>query len=358
MAVNFTSLTFLLLTTVASASTIAVIHTSPPTVCGIVSGQPTQHIKCFNRDQTTSIQPNISFQSISGDINVFCGLVSSGRSLFCWHIDESGSGYNRKRIYHNRTVPLTDLTVGGGDQICAREVKSGIVRCWHEIDLPDPDPAMSIDSVTISDVFGCGIFTKNSTVYCWGRTTLARQFGGWKMQSLVVGQFHEHACGNSKSGVMVCKGFDEWGQLGVPWNSGFEFNSLTASQDFNCAIKRRNGNLTCWGRGVDRFELNVPGVPYGESFDSVYAGLDFVCGLYKANYTVSCWGTGWTGYFGYPSVIPLGTLIPGPCVKNQSACKCGVNVNSRVLCSGSGVICESCPVLLAPPPAAVGKGKK
>ncbi|CAN1151104.1 Putative serine/threonine-protein kinase-like protein CCR3 [Linum perenne] len=107
-------------------------------------------------------------------------------------------------------------------------------------------------AITIGDVFWCGILKSNSTVYCWGDTSLDYQFRDLQMESFAVRQFHEHGCGNTKTGVMVCRGFNEQGQLSVPANSGFEFSSFAASEEFNCAIKKQNGELTCWGGGVDR----------------------------------------------------------------------------------------------------------
>nr|AFN53675.1 hypothetical protein [Linum usitatissimum] len=201
---HLTHFAFLLLTafsSLASASTVAVTHTNPPTVCGIVAGQPTQYIQCFHYGQSTSIQPtNLSFESISGGLTFFCGLVSGGLSLLCWDIDDSGyysTAFRPRRIYHSNTVALTDLTLGSSGQ------------------------------------------------------------GIWE----------------------------------------------------------KNGLLTCWGRGVNRVQLNVTGNGGdSDSFESVFASSDFVCGLTTGNLTVTCWGIGWTDF--------------------------------DALCSGSGNICKSCPVHL------------
>ncbi|CAN1772502.1 Putative serine/threonine-protein kinase-like protein CCR3 [Linum perenne] len=360
---------FLLVATVCSGgdyltSTFAIIQTNPPAVCGIVSGQPTQYIKCFQRGQTTSIQPNISFQSISGGLNIFCGLDSTGLSIFCWNLADPKyyPSTHRKRIYHSSTVALTDLTVGGSDQICAREIDSGIVRCWHDLGFPDPDPALSFKAITLGDEFGCGILTNTSTVHCWGNTTLEGQFGDLKMESLVAGQFHESACGMTETGDLVCRGDNEWGQLDPPANSGFELDGVAVGQEFTCAIRRQNGKLTCWGSGVDWAGINVTG-GIGDSSVYMYAASDFICGIKETdyNYTVSCWGDGWTRFDGYSNEVPLGTLIPGPCVEFEVACHCNLVLYSTVLCDWSGVICDNCPrpILLPPPipPAAGNKSK-
>ncbi|CAN1133878.1 Putative serine/threonine-protein kinase-like protein CCR3 [Linum perenne] len=315
MALSFTPFAaFLLLATVCSGaspvSTVAIIQRNPPAVCGIVSGQPTQYIKCFHRGQTITIQPKITLQSISGGLNIFCGLAFGGRSLFCWNLDDPK--HYRKRLYHSKTVALTGVTVGGGDQICAREVNSGIARCWHDLGFPDPDPALSFKSITLGDMFGCGILTNSSTVHCWGNTTLEGQFGDLKMESLIAGQFHESACGNTETGDLVCRGDNQWGQLSVPANLGSELGGVAVGQDFTCAIKRQNETLTCWGSGVDRARINAAGGVVGDDWFYIYAAPDFVCGVKVSNYTVSCWGAGWTGFEGYSNQVPIGRLIPGP----------------------------------------------
>ncbi|CAN1282288.1 Putative serine/threonine-protein kinase-like protein CCR3 [Linum perenne] len=353
MTVNFTPFAFLLLTAVvsslASASTVAVTQTNPPTVCGIVAGQPTNYIQCFHYGQSTSIQPiNLSFESISGGLTFFCGLVSGGLSLLCWDIDDAGyySSFNPKRIYHSDTIALTDLTLGSSDQVCAREVDSGIAKCWRGLGFPDPDPDLSFSTITAGSGFACGILANDSTVRCWGNDSIIQsQFEDLKMESLVAAKSHAHACGFTNSGDLVCKGANESGQLEVPANStSFEFSGVAAGLDFNCAIREKNGLLTCWGRGVNRVGLNVSGV-VGDSFESVVVSSDFVCGLTTGNLTVTCWGTGWTDFDGNPVELPLGTVIPGPCV--QSSCTdCGLYPNSGMLCSGSGNICKSCPFQL------------
>ncbi|CAN0854812.1 Putative serine/threonine-protein kinase-like protein CCR3 [Linum grandiflorum] len=166
------------------------------------------------------------------------------------------------------------------------------------------------------------------------------------MDSLVAAKSHKHVCGLTDSGDLICRGKNESGQLNVPGNnSDFEFSSLAAGSDFNCAIREKNGQLTCWGRGVNRVGLNVTGNGDAESFESVFASSDFVCGLTTGNLTVTCWGIGWTDFDGNPIELPLGTVIPGPCV--QSSCTdCGLYPNSETLCSGSGNICKSCPFQL------------
>ncbi|CAN0871365.1 Putative serine/threonine-protein kinase-like protein CCR3 [Linum grandiflorum] len=363
MVLKFTPLTFLLVTTVSaliststssslsSTSTIAVTPTYPPTVCVIVANQPTQYIKCLHNGQTTSILPHFSFESISAGKNVLCGLVSGGLSLFCWDIliDPRGNAnFQRQRIY-NDTIAVTDLSVGITDQVCAREVDSGKPKCWRGSGFPDPGQDLSFKTVTSGDEFVCGILKNDSTVRCWGydSVTIQSQFGGLKMESLVASKTHVHVCGNTNSGDLVCKGSNEAGQLNVPESSNFDFYSLAAGPDFNCAIKEQR--LTCWGVGVSRVGLEVTGLAL-DLLASVIASSDYICGLNVHNLTVSCWGSGWPDFDGNPIELPLGEVIPGPCVQScpcdPFTCSdvCGKEIlGSGIFCSGNGVICESCP---------------
>ncbi|XP_037492614.1 putative serine/threonine-protein kinase-like protein CCR3 [Jatropha curcas] len=315
-----------------SASTIAVIY-GTATVCGIIAREPTQRIQCFKNGQTISIKPTVSFEAISGGHTFFCGLRSGGFSVFCW--ETNAANFQTKRIYYNDTVPLTDLTVGD-DQVCAREVNSGIAKCWRgkgrgRSPFPSPSIALRFSTLTSGTGFTCGILRNNSTVYCWGHNNnnvgaeIQRQFGSLRMLYLVAGQ--SHACGLSRSGYLVCKGSNnEFGKLDVPSSSAFEFSGLALGSDFSCAIKQRNGLVKCWGE-ENKFQLNA-NILEDISFELIVSGLDFTCGLTTNNLSMTCWGQGWSNN---GNDVPLGMIIPGPCV--QSSCSnCGICTIIYCLC--------------------------
>ena len=107
-----------------------------------------------------------------------------------------------------------------------------------------------------------------------------------------------------------------------------------STYDFTCGIRTRNGVVVCWGGG---FESDVV---KGVSFESLVAGLDYVCGLTTRNLSVVCWGKG--RFFHVPSELPLGVILPGPCVEGACSGSCGTYPDSGALCHGSGSICYSC----------------
>ncbi|XP_028784603.1 putative serine/threonine-protein kinase-like protein CCR3 [Neltuma alba] len=360
---------FLLLPTavngLGSASTTAVVY-GTGTFCGIVAGEPTRRILCYQNGQTIQVLPNVSFQAISGGRSFFCGLLSGGFTLLCWDTTDSYFPFQPRRLYYSSTVSLTDLTVGD-TQVCARALSTGIVRCWrgkdgngHEFPFPNED--LHFRGLTSGCGFSCGILKGNNSVHCWGQRErngdeIQRQFRNLSMSSLVGGE--SHVCGLTIKGVLVCQGSNNAGQLNVPFSSPSEFSSLALGANFTCALRSKNGLVMCWGR-INRSEIENDMIQ-NVSFESIVAGLDYVCGLLTGNLSVICWGPGWSRRLSTNStdlVLPMGMIIPGPCIKD-SCSSCGTYPNSEVLCHGSGRICYSCqtedplavPLPITPPPS-------
>ncbi|CAK9326951.1 unnamed protein product [Citrullus colocynthis] len=327
-----------------SASTVAIAY-GTSTVCGISADKQRQRIQCYRGDQVISILPQVSFEAISGGESFFCGLRTGGLSLHCWETDAGFSNYSfqPKRIYYSTNLPLTDLAVGDA-QVCAREVSSGRARCWRGTDrvgalFPLPDATLDFQTITSGSGFSCGIL-KNRTVWCWGNngigSKIRSQFRNLTMASLVAGE--SHVCGLTASGgVLVCKGNNNAGQLEVPSNSAQEYSDLALGADFTCAISQKNGVVSCWGGGAN--ELNIENkINVSASFELITAGSDMLCGLKTSNLTLMCWSKTNSNS---PVVLPLGMIIPGPCVQDPCSL-CGIYPNSAFLCDGSGNICKSC----------------
>ncbi|KAK3441999.1 hypothetical protein EUGRSUZ_B02249 [Eucalyptus grandis] len=327
-----------------SSSTTAVVS-GTSTFCGILAGEPTQRIECYQNNRLVSVEPNTSFEAISGGSTFFCGLLSGGSAVLCW--DTTAGGFPPKRIYYSATVKLTDLTVGD-DHVCALEVNTSIARCWrgekNGSKFPSPPKAWQFRAITSGSGYACGILKNKSRVVCWGKNAAAAeiqgQFGDLTMSTLVAGA--SHACGLASNGTLVCKGNNDYGQLVVPFNSAFEFSGIAAGANFSCAVRQTNGLVICWGGETNRFEYDSDLVE-GVSFETIVAGSNVICGLITWNLTMTCWGPGWSNNLG--SDLPLGMIIPGPCVKTQCS-MCGTYPNSDTLCHGSGTICRSCQVAL------------
>lgn len=330
-----------------SASTVAVAY-GTSTVCGIIAGKQSQTIQCYRGDQVISILPNVSFEAISGGQSFFCGLRTGGFGLHCWETDDgfSTSSFQPKRLFYSTAVPLTDLAVGDS-QVCAREVSSGRGRCWRGTDrigslFSSPEVGLEFQTITSGSGFSCGILKQNRTVMCWGShgigSKIQSQFRNLPMASLVAGE--SHVCGlTAVAGVLVCKGNNNAGQLDVPSNSAHEYSDLALGGSFTCAIRQKNGVISCWGGGAQELNIeNENNINFKASFELITAGSDILCGLKTSNLTIMCWSK---GNRNSPIVLPLGMIIPGPCVQDPCSL-CGIYPNSAFLCDGSGNICKSC----------------
>ncbi|KAL8192898.1 hypothetical protein R6Q57_027346 [Mikania cordata] len=330
----------------SSASTVSVSYGSTVTVCGIVAGQPTQQIQCWRNGQVFDVFSNISFDSIAGGRDVFCGVRSGASTLVCWN-----PILTPKRLYHNETILLSQLAIGD-NQICAMTNRTGWnVVCWRDRE------EFSIQNGRFRSIssglgFTCGVALNNTDgIICFGTnselaSSIQREFTNFRMLNVAVGG--NHACGVSSTGFLICRGENDYGKIDVPDHLPFEFSALALGLNHTCASRRLNNSVVCWGKTSD--------YPVDVSFESIAAGSDFTCGLTTKNLSVICWGERWVrnGLFPLGFELPLTTILPGPCVR--SACKCGMYIQSDSLCSGYGSICKPCdifslsPTLTSPSP--------
>ncbi|KAK9283924.1 hypothetical protein L1049_012181 [Liquidambar formosana] len=301
-----------------SGSTVAVSYGSN-TICGIVAEEPTQRIVCYRGGRIISVLPNISFSSISGGRNSFCGLTSDGRLLLCWDTTSSNTTLHFRRVYYNDTVLLENLAVDG-DEVCATVNGvnvTGVVKCWRGDRSSQnlPSEVESFVSISSGLGFSCGIRENTRRVRCWGNnaivTEIETQFGNMPMWSIIAGG--SHVCGLNTSGSLLCEGSNSSGQLNVPTDSSMEFSKVALGANHTCAIWKSNGTVVCWGGG-GQFLVNATA---NISFESIESGFNYTCGLTKGNFSIICWGPGWPNNQSY-SDLPLPKILPGPCVQPSS----------------------------------------
>ncbi|KAK8921004.1 putative serine/threonine-protein kinase-like protein CCR3 [Platanthera zijinensis] len=329
-----------------SATTVAIVASSG-TVCGVLADFKPQSIQCARVGQSAfPVLPNISFSSVSGGRNFFCGLRSGGLSFFCWTVNNSSSFFLPVKRVYKGSVLLTDLSVGE-DQISAFERNTtGKVTWWRNDGTFPESVAGDFVSLTSGRKFSCGIGNSGGVI-CWGGrgAEIQRAFANISMMSIVAGD--SHVCGITISGFLICRGSNSSGQLNAPSGRAFEFSGLALGVNHSCAIKQPNGTVLCWGGGAGGWRFS-PG--NDTMFETIVAGGDLTCGLSTANFTVLCWKAD-SSANPLVTVLPLPKIIPGICVLSENSCKCGVFPDSESLCSGSGVICKSCtPPLVEPPP--------
>ncbi|GMG98342.1 hypothetical protein Nepgr_000182 [Nepenthes gracilis] len=334
-----------------SASTIAVSYDTK-TVCGILAGNTSQKIQCYRQGRTISIQPNKSYESLSGGNDFFCALNSGGSILHCWDTSFSNRSFHSKLIYNNSAVPLTDLTVGDS-QVCALQAATGRLQCWERGSswfwFPKGN-APAFQTITSGGGFSCGIVKDDRLVSCWGENGIGddieSQFGNMSMLSLVAGK--HHVCGLTISGILICKGSNDFGQLDAPPNVAFQYSGIALGLKQSCAIESNNGKVVCWGGGSRNSSGFITDEIKSLSFELIVAGLDFTCGLTRENLVVICWGAGWPRNADSSiNVLPLSMVVPGPCV--QDICGiCGTYRDSKALCSSTANICKLCVIQLPP----------
>ncbi|CAN0909703.1 Putative serine/threonine-protein kinase-like protein CCR3 [Linum grandiflorum] len=238
-------------------STLAVTSSGNPTVCGIVSDQPTQSLVCYRgiQNQTVALPPNISFTSISGGRDFVCGIRFGGYNLLCWNTfspnnNDDSDIFIPKRVFHNTSTRLLSVSVGD-DQICSVTTNaSGAASCWRgdeaiRAQLGGVAGGGSNGFVAISSGFGfsCGILVNGSVIRCWGTNPIARriesEFGNMTMLSVQAGG--SHVCGVNSTGILVCKGDNSSGQLNVPSNfssTPLEYSLLALGANHSCALRQ------------------------------------------------------------------------------------------------------------------------
>ncbi|KAL5101859.1 hypothetical protein RYX36_006186, partial [Vicia faba] len=129
-----------------------------------------RNIVCYRHGLIIPAVPDVSFSSISGGKNYFCGIISGNYSILCWDTVSSNTTFQRRRLYYNGTVLYENLSVGDS-HVCATVVNLGTVSCWRinkAFVLPSGFDRFS--SITSGFGFSCGILKGNDSgsVRCFG----------------------------------------------------------------------------------------------------------------------------------------------------------------------------------------------
>ncbi|CAI9091717.1 OLC1v1026813C1 [Oldenlandia corymbosa var. corymbosa] len=329
-----------------SSTTLAISYGQFTTICSLVADESTQQIQCWRNGQVFSsiYGTSVSFDSVAGGQDTICAIRSGGYSLLCW----TTPNFTPKRLYLANSTTLLESVTVGDSQICALGNDTHNVSCWRGESYPVNSTFKSISSGL---GFSCGVLEDGGRIVCWSSNQNTRnvasdiqfQFANLSMANIFVGG--RHVCGVNTSGIVICRGQNNSGQLDVPSNLPFEYSALALGANHTCGIRRVNNTVVCWG-GNGEYSSNVTEFL---SFESIVAGLDFTCGLVTSNFSVICWGPGWpSNLFPAATGLPLRRTLPGPCI--QGVCRCGTYPQSQTLCSGDGNICRPCDIFSQPVP--------
>ena len=234
------------------------------------------------------------------------------------------------------------------------------------------DVTVSFVSVATGGYHACGV-TAGGDAYCWGRgialgsgsastgvPTLVS--GGLSFSSVSAGE--QHTCGVTTAGALHCWGRNFQGQLGdgtgtnrsvpvpVLGPPGVTYISVSAGQEYTCAVATTTGDVYCWGRNQDgqlgdgtQVGKSTPTLVVGRhTFGSVSAGDGHTCGVTTGN-VAYCWGRNSLGQIGDGTSSLLDRTTPtlvvgGHAFSSVSAgdnpMTCGVTTAEVAYCWGGG----------------------
>jgi len=264
-----------------------------------------------------------TYSSISTGGNHTCALTARG-DAFCWGRNSSGQ-------------------LGNGDYGNIAETENDKYSSTPVAVLGH----LKFASISAGDRHTCAL-TPQGKAYCWGRnhdgelgdgtTNDSNEagpqavLGGRRWMAIVA--FDSDTCALTPQGKAYCWGSNQYGELGNGTTNdsnedgpqavlgGYRFASLSAQEDFVCALTR-NGRAYCWGYNGERGQLGN-GTASGQSerpqsvigslrFSAIQVGSDGACGLTTRGQTY-CWGEGYEGVLGDGGTTNTGAGSPIPII--------------------------------------------
>jgi alpha-tubulin suppressor-like RCC1 family protein len=300
---------------------------------------------------STSRSVTVVGAPISSGTMTTCAVTKSSR-VHCW--GESNYGFEaytdfERGVNHVLIKDLADVVSvsRGPSRSCA--VKSDrTAACWGHILTDNPNVApdayyserrLPHTVVGLTDVIAIGTaalhtcaLTAKGTVECWGDNKFGQLGDGTGKRSykkpvpvagvsdavaVSVGGFH--GCALRATGVVMCWGWNAFGQLGDGSSTDklkpvqvvglSDAVAVSVGTYASCALKA-SGNVVCWGGNQDgqlgdgtRNSKSIPTSVVGVT-DAVAISVGdlHVCAV-KSNAEVSCWGGNRYGQLGDGSVI-------------------------------------------------------
>ena len=367
----------------SSDSSIAGVD-SQGIVFGMDVGEATITATVDDLEDSVDIEVTFNVSEIDCGDEFCCAVAES--SLFCGGTNDVGQlandSYDDSDAFGITEFDgdVESLSIGT-DHGCLVDT-SGDVHCWgdnmygqlgHDDEDVEPEPVLvdidaTFDRVSAGVRHTCGL-TTGDDVYCWGDNEYHQlgssdenQQGPVQVASSVdfvdvaAGERHSCAVGTDESGY--CWGANDRGQLGGSTDDatsaspsfvdgGYEFDVLTAGDDFTCG--RSAGNPpACWGAndrgqlGVDEeSDQDVPlSVPLDDGLTGFSAGAIHMCGTVSAGET-RCWGAADDGRLGRDTADDARTPESAGFdeqfvdIASGAAHSCGLTPDDEVFCWGA-----------------------
>ena len=283
-----------------------------------------------------------------------CGLATTG-AAYCWGYGEVGQLGDNTPANHFTPVPVSlpngvagfaSLTAGLS-HTCAL-TSTGAAWCWgYNV---------------------VGQLGDNSDTDRYAPVAVTLPAGVTGFTTITGGSYH--TCGLSNTGAAYCWGYNEFGQLGVDYNSTLYsftpvavgmpngvsgFAQIVAGDDHTCALTA-GGAAYCWGKNgsgqlgnnsqSDSFTPVAVSLPSGVTgFTTLAAGENHTCALSSSGATW-CWGLGAYGQLGNnqflgsltPDAVVLPAGVPGLArIAADGNHTCGLSAAGAAFCWGRNV---------------------
>ena len=262
-----------------------------------------------------------------------CAVGGDG-SVYCWGCSSAGEECDR--------VDADYRTVATGDRHSCAQREDGVLSCWGEDQSGSVDGPEGVDALVVSgrrtlvagEAFTCAIDTDDRPV-CWGLPSEVVD-GAPSIDLVELTAGCDHVCGLTDSGVSVCWGEGEDGQLDLP--TGVRFSQLAAGCRHTCGLDL-DGTVHCWGK--NSYGQSVPPAFEEERVEWIAAGGTLSCAIldtedvtYSGSPTLSCWGGGLAG---------LGQAFVAhhyASVALGKAVGCGLTGAGELICSEGAPTCD------------------
>lgn len=232
--------------------------------------------------------------------------------------------------------------VGTGSAYTCALTAAGAVQCWGvsaggrlgtpDTGKPTPTPQTAIASgataLSVGEFHACAVV--DGAVQCWGAasqgqlgtsltfsTSVPQTAVASGATAVTVGS--AHSCALTTGGAVLCWGYNLFGQLGSPTNSGVSFaatptpqvaiasgaTAVSAGHDYTCALV--SSAVQCWGHNRvgqlgstanngTGFAVHVPQTAIPSGATSLSVGGAHACAVVGG--AVQCWGYNFRGQLG------------------------------------------------------------
>ncbi|KAK4854715.1 hypothetical protein QYF36_000395 [Acer negundo] len=307
----------------SSMSSIAISYgENGPIFCGLKS-DGSHLVTCYGSNSAIiyGTPAHFPFIGLTAGDGFVCGLLMDSNQPYCW----GSSGYIQMGVPQPMIKGAEYLEISAGDyHLCGlRKPLTGkrrnfsFVDCWGYNMTKNYVFDGLIQSISAGSEFNCGLFSQNSTVFCWGDETSSRVISliPKEMKFLKIAAGGYHVCGilegvNSRA---FCWGrsLDLEEEISVAYSGEGNVDlpprepllSVVGGKFHACGIKSYDHGVICWGFLM---KPSAP-APSGIKVYEIAAGNYFTCGvLAEKSLLPVCWGVG------FPTSLPV-AVSPGLC---------------------------------------------